>query len=249
MDDIIYGAQLYTFRKMLKTPEGVKTVFKELTKYGVKTVQVSGLCEMPAKELRALADDCGFSICGTHAPFGRLTNDLDRLAEEHLIYGCDNIGLGMMPPKFMVGTDNLKSFCEIANTISQKLKPYNLKFAYHNHAHELKNSGGKVILDILAEEIPDMQLILDTYWVKFAGADPVEYIKKYPGRLNLIHLKDMRKGLLMKHIADVGSGSLDWNAILNAAKASGTKWAVIEHDTTKAPYNTIENGMKFLASM
>ena len=249
MNEIVYGAQLYTFRKMLRTPAEVKTVFEGLSKYGVKTVQLSGICEMPAKDMRALADLNGFSICGTHSPFERLTGDLDRLAEEHLIYGCDNIGLGMMPPKYMFGADNLKSFCEIASKISEKLKPYNLKFAYHNHAHELKKSGDKVILDILADEIPDMQLILDTYWVKFAGGDPAATIKKYPGRMNLIHLKDLKKGTFMKHIADVGSGSLNWNAILDAAKASGTKWAVIEHDTTKAPYTTIENSMKFLASM
>lgn len=246
MSELTYGVQLYTFRKLMKTPAEVERVLSGISKLGSKTVQVSGVCEMPVKRLRELADRNGMSICGTHSPFNRITDDTDALAEEHLIMGCDSVGLGMMPVKYLTGADGIKRFCEIANTVCEKLKPYNLKFGYHNHFRELKKVGDKVILDTLAEEVPDMQLILDTYWVKFAGSDPVEYLSKYAGRLDLIHLKDYRKGLLFNHIEDVGSGSLDWGAIIEAAKKSGTKYAVIEHDTTKEPYRTIEKSLKFI---
>lgn len=235
MKDLIYGVQLYTFRKHLKTPTEVEQVMSGISKLGSKTVQISGVCEMPAKRLREIADANGMTICGTHSPFNRITDDLDALAEEHLEMGCDNVGLGMMPVQYLMGADGIKRFCEIANTVCEKLKPYNLKFGYHNHFRELKKIGDKVILDILADEVPDLQFILDTYWVKFAGEDPVKYLNKYSGRLDLIHLKDYKKGVIFKHIADVGSGSLDWKAIIEAAKKSGTKYAVIEHDNTKDP--------------
>ncbi len=246
MNDIIYGVQLYTFRKLMKTPAEAEKVLSGIAKLGSKTVQISGVCEMPAKRLRELADENGMSICGTHSPFNRITDDTNALAEEHLIMGCDSVGLGMMPVKYLTGADGIKRFCEIANTVCEKLKPYGLKFGYHNHFRELKMIGDKVILDTLAEEVADMQIILDTYWVKFAGSDPVEYLSKYAGRLDLIHLKDFRKGKVFKHIADVGSGSLDWSAIIEAAKKSGTKYAVIEHDTTKEPYRTIEKSLNFI---
>lgn len=249
MSDIVYGVQLYTFRKQLKTPEQVEKVFKELSQLECKTVQISGMCELPAKRLREIADSNNISVCSTHSPFDRIINDLDALAREHLVMGCEIIGLGMMPIKYLTGAEGIKRFCEIANAICGKLKPYGLKFGYHNHFRELKTLGEGVILDILAKEIPDMQLILDTYWVKYAGKDPVEFINKYPGRLDLIHLKDYNKGMLFKHIADVGSGSLNWSEIIKAANNAGTKYAVVEHDNTKDPLLTVKNSLDFIRTI
>ncbi len=249
MSDIIYGSQLYTFRKMMTTPDRVEEVMAGVAKLGAKTVQLSGLCEMPAKRVKEIADANGLSICGTHSPFERIVNDTDALAEEHIIMGTDSVGLGMMPVKYITNADGIKRFAEIANTVCEKLKPYNLKFGYHNHSREFKRDGDRVYLDILADEVPDLQFILDTYWVKFAGEDPVKYLKKYTGRLELIHLKDYKKGKIFKKIEDVGSGTLDWKAIIDAAKKAGTKYAVIEHDTTKDPYRTTENGLNFIKTI
>lgn len=238
------GAQLYTLRSLCKTPAGVEDVMRRVAQLGAKTVQLSSICEMPAADLRRIADANGLTICGTHSPFDRLLNDIDRLAEEHLTLGAPIIGLGMMPRKFTKDEDALKEFIELANGFCEKLKPYSLKFGYHNHFMEFKKIGGKTKLELMIEQCPDMQFILDTYWVKFSGFEPVYYINKLDGRLDLLHLKDYKKSLLLKKICDVGSGELDFGEILAAADKVGTKWAVIEHDFTREPYRTVKNGIK-----
>ncbi len=243
------GVQLYTLRRLCKTPEGVAEVMSRVSKLGAKNVQLSAICDMPAADLRQLADACGLVICGTHSPFERLVNDIDRLAEEHLTLGADIVGLGMMPSKFTRGEDALKEFIELANGFCEQLKPYGLKFGYHNHFMEFKKIGDKTKLDLMIEQCPDMQFILDTYWVKFSGFEPVDYINKLNGRLDLLHLKDYKKTLFLKKIEDVGSGALDFGAILAAADRAGTKWAVIEHDHTSEPYRTVEKGIAHFHSV
>lgn len=248
-NNIEIGVQLYTLRKLCKTPQGVRQVIEKCAALGAKNVQLSSICDMPAADLRKIADDNGIVICGTHSPFDRFVNDIDRLAEEHLTLGAEIAGLGMMPQKFTRSEDSLKEFIELANGFCDKLKPYGLKFGYHNHFMEFKKIGDKTKLDLMIEQCPDMQFILDTYWVKFSGFEPLDYIGKLSGRLDLLHLKDYKKSLFFKKIEDVGSGTLDFGAILASADKAGTKWAVIEHDFTRNPYQTVENGIKHFHSV
>ena len=35
---------------------------------------------------------------------------------------------------------------------------------------------------------------MDVFWVVHPGQDPVKWLEKYPGRWELMHVKDMRKG-------------------------------------------------------
>lgn len=244
------GVQLYTFRRLCKTPAGVKEVMEKVAALGATNVQLSSICEMSAKSLREIADGCGLIINGTHSPFARIVNDIDALAEEHLTMGCEIVGLGMMPQKFTRGEDSLKRFCEITNTACEKLKPYGLKFGYHNHWMEFKEIGGVPKLDIMAREVPEMQFIFDTFWARFAGHDPLAYVEKFANRLDLLHLKDYSKfGFMTGKVRDIGKGTIDFAPILRAAEKGGTKWAVIEHDSTKRPYVTVEDSINFIKTI
>lgn len=240
------GAQLFTFRKVATSKEVLPELFRRIAEMGCTCAQVSGICEYDAKELRKIADDNGIKIPLTHSPFERITADLDALAEEHLILGAESVGLGMLPFKYMSGESKLMEFIDIMNATAEKLKAYNLGFGYHNHFFEFKKLRGKTKYDIMIEQTQDVQFILDTYWVKFSGYDPVEYLKKLNGRAATIHLKDYKKGIVGAKIMDVGSGTLDFPAILKAAEDIGTRYAVIEHDTTKDAYATTQNGMDYL---
>ena len=79
------------------------------------------------------------------------------------------------------------------------------------------------------------------FWVGITGADPVDLLTQYKGRVALVHLKDTAKGA--PHATDeskvpaatfqeVGSGSLDFPAILKAADAAGVEHYFVEQDHT-----------------
>jgi sugar phosphate isomerase/epimerase len=81
---------------------------------------------------------------------------------------------------------------------------------------------------------------MDIFWIAHAGQDPVQLLKKYPGRFELMHLKDMKKGTptgLLTGSSDVrndvvfGAGQLDLPAILRTAQETGVKWYFIEDES------------------
>ena len=247
---IEFGSQLYTFRNEVKSKEQVPELFKKLSSYGCTCAQISAMCPIDPGELRKIADANGISLPVTHSAYERIIGDTDKLAEEHRILGADFVGLGIMPAKYNVaGLDGIKRFTEEMNTAGEKLKAYNLRLAYHNHSHEFKKIDGKLIYDYLLEMMPDTDMIFDVFWAKFSGVEPQDFMKKLENRATVIHLKDYKKGLFVGKICDVGDGVIDFKAVLDVAERIGTKYAVIEHDTTRKPYLTTEKGMKYIESI
>jgi len=245
---IIYGIQLYTLRGYLKKPDQVRGVFEKCRALGADTVQVSGMCDMDAKELDGIAKDNNLTICGTHSPYERVVGDTDRLAEEHLTYGCRNIGIGSMPGEFRGGKDKLDKFIGIYNETALKLEKYGITLAYHNHAFEFSDiTDGVTMFDYLIENFDKrVQFIPDTYWIKFAKRDVFEYLKKLKGRANLIHLKDYKKKLFLPLMCEIGYGKIDFKEVVRIAGEIGTKWAVVEQDISKDAYKSLEMSMNYI---
>lgn len=245
---MIFGSQLFSLRKYCKTPQGVADVFAKVKAMGAETVQLSGICLMPARELQRLSQDNGLSICGTHTPYSRLLKETDKVVEEHLTFGADIVGIGSMPAEYRGSSEGIKRFADFANVTADKLAPYKLKFAYHNHHFEFGSTAdGATFFDYLIDNTdPRVQFILDTYWVKFAGYDPCEYIKKLTGRVDLIHYKDYKKLLFLPLMREVGFGTIDFEAVTRTAKAAGTRYAVAELDISLNPLKSMQKSLDYI---
>ena len=116
----------------------------------------------------------------------------------------------------------------------EQLADAGIVLCYHNHAFEFETFDGKYGLDILYDNSDPqyVQAEIDTYWVQKGGVDPAAYIRKLSGRTPLIHIKDMDTD---GDFAEIGEGTLDWDAIWSACEASGAKWYIVEQDRCKRP--------------
>lgn len=242
------GSQLYTYRSCIKTEDDLKAVFGRLASYGCSVAQWSGVrLDIGGKKLKEIGDEYGIAIPLSHTPWGNILKDTERVAEWHVAVGAHTVGLGMMPVEYLKNKEKLKEFCDKANGISEKLKPYGLKFGYHNHSMEFKNMDGKLVIERLMEDCPDIEFIFDTFWCRYAGYNPTEWLGKLDGRVRDIHLKDWAPSILkLPMIRDVGKGKLDFEDILQRAERSGTENAFIEHDFTRKPDKTTKESMEYL---
>ena len=90
---------------------------------------------------------------------------------------------------------------------------------------------GQLPYDLLLKET-DPKLVkmeLDLYWATHAGIDPLELFRKNPGRFPLVHLKDMAK-TEKREFAELGTGSIDFQRILDARKLAGIEHYFVEQD-------------------
>ena len=136
------------------------------------------------------------------------------------------------------------------NKAGEQCKSAGLKLAVHNHDKEFQLLEGKPIMDRLIE-LTDAKLVaieLDIYWAVKGGADPVDYFKRYPGRFELLHVKDM-DNTPEKLQAPVGSGVIDFARIFAHSDLAGVKHNIVELEGPSNNMKGAELSVQFLKQL
>ena len=225
------GFQAYTTREQMKDEAGVADTFRRVAALGYDNVQTAG-CGMVGYETYArLAGEAGLTICGTHEGFDELIADPEAAMEHHRILGTTNMGIGGYEP--LDTAEDIREFIRKANRFADTIARHGFKFTYHNHHREFRRVEGKTVMEWLREGLdPDaVSFVLDTYWVQAGGADVRHTMEQLAGRIDILHLKDMRiKPDNMYEDTEIGHGNLWWEGILKTAADIGVQYYVVEQE-------------------
>jgi len=87
-----------------------------------------------------------------------------------------------------------------------------------------------------------VKLELDVFWVTVGGQDPLLWLRKTGDRLLFLHMKDLKKesktGVFNFNIpedsfTELGTGMLDYKAILQLTRKLGIQYAIVDQDSTQ----------------
>ena len=128
--------------------------------------------------------------------------------------------------------EDLEPIVDEFHRIGEACAKHGLRFAYHNHDHEFTVAAeGKAYDYFLEKTDPELVCMqMDIYWVSVGGADPVHYIEKYPGRFELLHVKDAYDLSNRESFACVGEGLIDFERIFKLRETGGFKYLIVEKD-------------------
>lgn len=221
--------QLYSIRDLMQ--EDFVGNIKKVSKAGYTGVEFAGYYGMDACETKKILDDNGLLAAGSHDPIELLKKDLTRAIDYALEIGNKYIICPYYPELVQGDADSFRRAAGLFNEIGDKCKKSGIRFGYHNHGFEFKMLNGQYGLDILlANTEPELVCFeLDTYWVQFAGANPVEVIDRYKQRCPLLHIKEM-KNHEEKVNTIIGKGIMDFKAIVATAKKYNVDWYVVEQE-------------------
>ena len=242
------GVQLYSVRdEMAQDFEGTLKKVKEM---GYECVEFAGLFDKSAAEVKALCDKIGLIPISAHVSLYDMQED-PYILQTYADIGCKYVAIPWLGESERPGHPGFEKMIQDAAILGAFAKKLGMKLAYHNHDFEFEKVDGKYALDVIYETIPADLLLaqLDTCWVNVGGADPVAYIHKYAGRVEILHFKDfagkksdnmyaligVNDGKKEDTVGDfeyrpLGQGLQDMPAIVKAAKECGTEWAIIEID-------------------
>jgi sugar phosphate isomerase/epimerase len=227
-----FAVQLYSLRKELT--KDFPGVIRELKKQGWEAVQIDGLRGYSAEEIAAVLKETGLHAISMHANLDRLNNDIDNLLYEALLFGTKDIFCSSE----LTNEDDVFYARNTLINLAKKLGPLGFRIGHHNHDYEFRGSvNGEMIMDYITR--PEGNLFLypeiDTYWAKVGGADPFEYIKKFSGRIPMIHLKDMKSDLSLSYpesLAEIGTGCIDFLPFLKWGEENGIEYYIVEQDVS-----------------
>ncbi len=237
------AAQMYTLRDHCQDAAGIADSCKKLKAIGYDAIQASAAAfsTIDAGELKKILGDTGMVCCATHRSWEQL-QDVQAEIEFHQTIGCRYAAIGGWG---WSGDETEADWKKFAGEFQALADPYTeagIRIGYHNHSHEwapfgLKDAPEKIDpsrtpMHLLAETLSVPTFFeVDTYWVAHGGGDPAHWLKKLSGRVPSIHLKDMTISPKREQkMCEVGAGNLNWPAILEAAKASGVEWYIVERD-------------------
>lgn len=246
------GVQLYTLRTFTQNVKDLERTLEKVRGIGYSTIQLSAIGGgIKPEQIRTICDRLGLKIVLTHSDFNRILNDTDRLIEEHNILGCDYIGLGAMPDKYLC-MDWFPYFIEDLNEPIKKIKAAGKMFLYHNHNFEFEKKNGVRLMDRMLEAFSpeELGIILDTYWVQAAGCDLLHWIKRLKNRIPCVHLKDMTVNGMEIRMAPVMEGNLNFPAIIEAFQQANVKHMLVEQDTCySSPFECIKTSYQNITKL
>ena len=252
-----FGLNLFSIRSLIGTEEKFLDTAKKLKDMGYSFIQFSG-CPYNADMISRVSTQSGLPVVLTHVPMDRILNDTDALMEEHLKFGCRNIGLGMMDLKIITNETVCKETVEKLDRAAERMERNGFKFFYHNHHFEFYKHNGQTVFDYMIDNAKHISFTLDTYWVQYGGYDLLSLIQRLDGRIDCVHLKDYRIEAIVKEnesielvprFAPVGDGNLDFKSIIPKMKQSGAKYFLVEQDNASdmaAPLSQVERSIKYL---
>jgi sugar phosphate isomerase/epimerase len=214
-------------------------------------------------EVKKILKDLGLSTPSAHIDMLTLRKNMGPAME-----GLSALGVKYVVVPAIANPDERSDFSKLAdefNTFGEQMSKYGITFVYHNHGYEHAPKDGKVLMDVLLTETDPkkVKFELDIFWMTAAGASPLEYLNKYPGRFKLLHLKDASEQVrfsgdgqtadqwfaIFTKMADPGTGVLDIPAIIDAAKKSGADHFYLERDLAPEPEKTLTGSFTYLSKV
>lgn len=225
--------QLYSIHE--ETQKDFAGSINKVGKIGYHGVEFAGFGGLSAEEVSRLLKENHLYSVGSHTGLQIFKSSFaDELTFNKAI-GSKYI---VCPGAKVDTREEIDALVDILNQAADQAIHENIKVGYHNHAHEFKKVDGKYALDIIAENTNENVILeLDVFWVAYAGLDPIEYIKKWGKKVELIHIKQIDEN---KANVDVADGILDMKKIKEASQYA--KFFVVEHEEFDKPvWDSIQN--------
>ncbi len=266
------GLQLYTVREAIA--KDLAGTLRAIADIGYREVELAGIPAQSAAELRKLLSDCGLTAPSMHASMADLQEGLQKhldyakaLGTEYLVcsfpWTADarfraNPGHAVLSLASGITLDDWKWNAEQLNEIGAAARKSGLHCGYHNHNMEFRSYDGVVAYDELLR-LTDPALVtmeMDLAWVVTAGADPVRYLKKHADRISLLHVKEVRKDLLVTtdrlqaQTTEVGRGRIDWRRLFRAMDPVRIRHYFVEQENfERTPLEAVKISFEYLKGL
>lgn len=233
MARIPIALQLYSIRD--NCAEDLPGSLAAVARMGYEGVDFAGYYGRTAQELRSMLDDLGLKVAGTHIALDTLLGDeLERTVEFNQILGNKFLIVPWLPDEYRSSRDAWRRTADLFNSIAERLAPYGMMTGYHNHHIEFQPVDGELPWDtFFSNTRKEVVMQFDTGNAMHGGADPLRFLKAYPGRAITVHLKEYSA---TNDKALIGEGDVPWAEVFDTCESiGGTEWYIVEQESYAYP--------------
>jgi sugar phosphate isomerase/epimerase len=254
------GLQLYSLR-VTAMQKGWRAELDQAKAFGVTYLEGGPVPKaLTADQYLAELKSRGLTLVSTGFSYEDLAKDPLGCVAKARSVGVSYVMCAWIPHAELFTEDEARKAAADFNSWGAAFRSAGITFAYHPHGYEFRpRPDGTTLFDLLASSTDpkSVSFELDVFWATHGGQDPVALMDKYPDRWVMMHVKDIRKGaptgIYTGHApatddVAVGTGQVDWPAVLRKAQAVGIKWYFLE-DESPSPLENVPRSIAYVRSL
>ncbi len=249
--------QTFTVRKSISKMKTLLWTLQQVKDLGINHLELARIPfnDVFIEQVATFCQNSGISVCSTQMKLKEIVRDPAWTVAMHKKLGCEFCVVSVVSILVLrKGESAIKTYAQSLNELGAQLKQEGITLLFHHHNFEFVPIGNKTGFEILKQHLnPDLVgLVVDTYWLQRSGHNPEAFIEAHAGWVKGVHLRDFTlKGPVWNPgigDAELGQGSLNFTAIIEACKNVGVNYMAIEQNTPK-PWHSLDLSVHHLKAL
>ena len=235
------GIQVSSFKPILLTPEQVRSAFARMKKLGCQGVQLQWID--PSVPLEVIAQSCaGMESLGTQDYYDLVCGNLEYYVNLNTMTGGKWLCVSRIPDR-LKSKEKLPLYVEELRDMQKKLDPFGQKLCFHPVSADYQAVPGMDAVAWLLEHMPELDICLDLYHLNKNCGDMPGFIRRWAGRIPMVHFKD---GIGF-NLVPAGQGETRWDGVVRACVDAGVEYGLAEQETwTGDPFDCLKQAMDWI---
>ncbi len=238
------GIQVSSLKPLLLNTQQVHAAFEKMAALGCRYVQLQWIDPaVPIAEIAAAMEKNGLESTGIQDFYETFLENTEYYVNLNAATGGSWVTVSRIPERCK-SREGLDVFVRELRALEEKLSPLGQTLCLHPVSGDFAAVPGFDAVGYLLEQLPELEVCLDLYHLNRSCADMPGFIRRYAGRIPMVHFKDEdEEGKLVP----AGSGVVNWQGVVSACRDAGVRYGLVEQEKWDAdPYACLGSALAWL---
>lgn len=237
------GIQVSSFKPVLKTEDQVRTAFEKMAAMGCGYVQLQWIDPAVSTDFIARClRDCGMISAGVQDFYEIIRENPDYYITLNQKTGGKWMCVSRIPER-LKSRAGLDLFVEELRRFQRRLDPYDQVLCLHPVSADFQPIDGIDPVEYILSAMPELAICSDLYHLNRVCGDMPGWLRRYAGRVCMVHFKEGRDGKLVPP----GQGDTDWTGVFPACQETGVEYAFAEQESWEGdPFQRLKEGLDWV---
>jgi len=238
------GIQVSSLKPVLTTEAEVKTAFEKMKEMGCEWVQLQWID--PAVSIDFIAQclkETGIRSVSVQDFYEVIRQNKQYYIDLNAKTGGTWMCVSRVPDRLKT-REGLDDYVAELRAFQQELDAYGQKLCFHAVGKDFAPIDGMDPVAYLLDAMPELAICVDFYNIRKAGHETVPYLKRYAGRVCMVHFKDSAVIEGEEHLVPAGQGDTNWSGVAAACVETGVEYGFIEQERwLKDPFACMQEAL------